>query len=71
MAIKVGAPGTKTVRFEAGTWYDATTGHTHLTIPGHRSFHTTVTDNPGSDRCHENLLRKLKQVLVEAERWPE
>jgi hypothetical protein len=69
MAIKVGARGTKTVRFEAGTWYDEKTGHIHLTIPGHPTFHTTVNDSPGSDRYHDNLFRKLKQVLVEAGRW--
>lgn len=47
MAIKVGAPGTKTVRFEAGAWYDKKTGYIHLTIPEHESFHTTVSEQPG------------------------
>lgn len=62
MTIKVGAPGTKTVRFEVGAWYDKKSGYIRLTIPEHGSFHTTVSNNPTSDRYHPNPFGKLKGV---------
>ncbi len=71
MAIKRGETGTKTLRFEAGSWYDAKTGHIHLTIPGHPTFHTTVSNDPSSKRFHENLFRKLRVLLAENDLWPE
>jgi hypothetical protein len=70
MAIKTGKPGTKTLRFEAGTWYEERSGHIHLTIPGHSRFHTTVSNDPASRRYHPNLFRKLKDLLIENGLWP-
>jgi hypothetical protein len=60
----------KTVRFEAGTWYDPERRQIHLTIPGHATFHTTVSNDPASVRYHPNLFAKLRGVLEEAGRWP-
>ena len=31
---------------------------------------TTVTDDPGSERCHPHLFRQLKKLLSEQARWP-
>jgi hypothetical protein len=42
--------------------------HIHLTGP--KDFHTTVTNQPGSDRYHRTLFRNLRRVLQQHGRWP-
>lgn len=42
--------------------------HIHLTATPR--FHTTVTNQPGSKRCHDSLFEKLKLLLEEHGRWP-
>lgn len=40
--------------------------HLHLTGPGH----TTVTNNPNSERYHRTLFRDLRKTMIEQECWP-
>ena len=49
-----------------GVWYDKESGHIHLTLPHSGWFHTTVTNEAGSKRCHSNLFAKLSRALKEA-----
>jgi len=49
-----------------GVWYDANTGHIHLTLPRSGWFHTTVNNEANSKRCHANLYSKLARALKEA-----
>jgi hypothetical protein len=58
--------GGNSAYFQMGAWFDQKTGHIHLTIPGTRWFHTTVTDNPKSVRGNPNLYAKLARALREA-----
>lgn len=71
MTIEPAPRGSKTIYIEKlGVWYDESQRQIHLSIPGHETFHTTVSDNPASKRYHANLYKKLKALLVEANRWP-
>ncbi len=58
--------GGHTVYARVGIWYNAETGHIHLTVPGSDWFHTTVNNEPGSKRYHANLFRKLARGLDQA-----
>ena len=58
--------GGNTVYLNVGAWYDANTGHIHLTLPRSGWFHTTVNGDESSKRGHPNLYRKLARVLREA-----
>jgi hypothetical protein len=69
-AVRASGSGGKTVYFEAGTWYEPRTRMIHISIPGHPSFHSTVSNDPSSKRYHPNLFMKLKALLQEADRWP-
>lgn len=72
MTVEPAPKGRKTVYIEKlGVWYDEGQRQIHLSIPGHKTFHTTVSNRPESKRYHPNLFKKLKALLVEAGRWPE
>jgi hypothetical protein len=58
--------GGNTAYLNIGAWYDAETGHIHLTLPHSGWFHTTVTNDPDSKRGHPNLYAKLAKALREA-----
>ncbi|WP_375461450.1 hypothetical protein [uncultured Enterovirga sp.] len=59
---EISKPG-KSVYVKMGVWWDANQGHIHLTAPGVHGFHTTLNNTPGSKRCHDNLFRKLANLL--------
>ena len=59
---QVSKPG-KSVYVRMDVWWDPNQGHIHLTAPGVQGFHTTLNDNPGSKRCHQNLFQKLAKLL--------
>ncbi len=42
----------------------------HIHITGTSDFHTTVTDDPRSQRYHRTLFRDLKRLLEKHSRWP-
>lgn len=45
-------------------------GPIQIHITGTKKFHTTVTNNPGSERYHRTLFRNLRKLLLEKECWP-
>ena len=49
-----------------GVWYDAETGHIHITLPNSKWFHTTVNDKPSSKRAHHSLFTQLARAMKEA-----
>ena len=64
--IRKSQRGGNTAYLNIGAWYNEETGHIHLTLPRSDWFHTTVTAEPGSIRCHKNLYGKLARALREA-----
>jgi hypothetical protein len=69
-AVRRSKAGGKTIYCEAGAWYEPKTRMIHISIPGHASFHSTVSNDPASKRYHPNLFKKLKALLQDADRWP-
>lgn len=64
--IRKSEKGGNTAYLNIGAWYDAETGHIHLTLPHSGWFHTTVNATPGSKRGHPNLFGKLARALKAA-----
>jgi hypothetical protein len=54
----------KTVRIDAGIWFNEDTKHIHIAAKG--AFITTVCNDPDSKRYHPNLYGKLAQCLRKA-----
>jgi hypothetical protein len=55
-----------TAYLNVNVWYDAETGHIHLTLPNSDWFHTTVGSDESSKRGNPNLFAKLARALKEA-----
>jgi hypothetical protein len=54
-----------------GIWADKEkTGWLRIDITGTKQSHTTVTNNPESDRYHRTLFRDLRKTLVAQNCWP-
>ncbi|GGD02588.1 hypothetical protein [Aureimonas glaciei] len=64
--IRKSEKGGNTAYLNIGAWYNAETGHIHLTLPHSGWFHTTVNANEQSKRGHPNLYAKLARALKEA-----
>jgi len=64
--IQKSEKGGNTAYLNVGFWYDAKTGHVHMTLPHSDWFHTTVNADPTSKRGHPNLFGKLARALKEA-----
>ncbi|HMC29386.1 MAG TPA: hypothetical protein VKL99_01030 [Candidatus Angelobacter sp.] len=54
----------------AGIWAERRGRQLHIHITGTPTFHTTVTNDPESERYHRTLFRDLRRVLVENHCWP-
>ena len=54
-------PKGENVYVHIGIWKDGK--NIHITAPKEKYFHTTVNNNPGSERCHKNLYSKLRRLL--------
>lgn len=53
-----------------GVWADKdTAGWIRIDLTGPKDFHTTVTNNPKSERFHRTLFRDLRRVLVSENCW--
>ncbi len=54
-----------------GVWArrDTDKGPIRIDITGPKDMHTTVTNNPGSERYHRTLFRDLRRVLMENNCW--
>jgi hypothetical protein len=54
-----------------GIWPKRRGRQLHIDITGPKEFfHTTITNDPNSDRYRRTLFRDLRRVLVEADCWP-
>ncbi|MBW6398575.1 hypothetical protein KPL78_11990 [Roseomonas sp. HJA6] len=56
--------GTKTAYARIGLWFNAETGHIHLSLPGQGL--STVIDTATSKRGHPHLFNKLAKMLRDA-----
>ena len=53
-----------------GVWADKEkSGWLRIDITGTKNSHTTVTNNPDSERYHRILFRDLRRVLVSQNCW--
>jgi len=59
----------KTVYLHIGIWHDKKTDHIHIACPEETKLHSTISDKPESVRYHENLYKKLKEILMREGRW--
>jgi hypothetical protein len=44
-------------------------GPIHIHITGTEKFHTTVINDPDSERYHRTLFRDLRRLLIEQNCW--
>jgi hypothetical protein len=68
--VRIFDKGEKSLVVAIGVWAkrQGTAIHIHLTGP--ENFHTTVTNQKGSERYHRTLFRNLRRLLIEEGRWP-
>lgn len=52
-----------------GVWARRRGKQLHIDITGTKTFHTTVTNDPGSKRYHRTLFRDLRRLLIENDSW--
>ena len=53
-----------------GVWPKRRGKQLHIDITGPKAFfHTTITNDPNSDRYHRTLFRNLRRVLIEHGCW--
>ncbi len=54
-----------------GVWAERSRpkGPIHIHMTGTQQFHSTVTNQLGSERYHRTLFRNLRRLLVEHGRW--
>ena len=53
-----------------GLWATRRGKQLHIDITGTKRFHTTVTNDPKSERYHRTLFRNFRRLLVENQCWP-
>jgi len=53
-----------------GVWAKRRGKQLHIDITGTKRFHTTVTNDPESERYHRTLFRNLRKVLIDNQCWP-
>jgi hypothetical protein len=55
-----------------GVWAERSrkSGPIQIHITGTRTLHTTVTNNPKSERYHRTLFRELRRLLLQNNCWP-
>jgi glycine/D-amino acid oxidase-like deaminating enzyme len=54
----------------AGLWAEKRGKQLHIHITGTKTFHTTVTNDPDSERYHRTLFRDLRRLLLKNDCWP-
>ncbi|MFH1940844.1 MAG: hypothetical protein ABIL68_01975 [bacterium] len=59
----------KSVYIHMAIWRNEKTGQIHITGPKEGTLHSTISCEPGSKRCHENLFKKFKKILEREKRW--
>ena len=53
-----------------GIWAAKRGNQLHIDITGTKTFHTTVTSDPDSERYHRTLFRNLRKLLIDNNAWP-
>src|SRR5438045_7057007 len=53
-----------------GVWAERRGKQIHIHMTGTPKFHTTITNDPESQRYHRTLFRNLRRLLVEHHCWP-
>lgn len=68
--VRVFRPG-QAVVLATGVWAKREgTKWIRIDITGTKTFHTTVTNDPKSERYHRTLFRNLRRVLITNGCWP-
>jgi len=62
-------PSPKTISIRLNVWADPRTGMIHLASK-EAGIISTVSSEPKSERYHPNLFRKLRRLLIGANKWP-
>jgi hypothetical protein len=57
------------IALAVGIWAKRRGKQLHIHITGTRNFHTTVTNDPESERYHRILFRNLRRLLMENRCW--
>jgi hypothetical protein len=52
-----------------GVWAEKRGKRLHIHMTGTKEFHTTVTNDPESERYHRTLFRDLRNVLIKNGCW--
>ncbi len=60
----------RTVALGVGVWARKHGERIHIHITGSKHFHTTVTNEEGSERYHRTLFRSLRRLLLDNGAWP-
>ena len=67
LKLKLGKSDGKTVYLDkVHVWYEESNDQIHLAVPDIQGFHTWISRDRKSIRCHENLYNKLAAVLRNA-----
>ncbi len=61
--------GQRAVVLAVGVWAERQGNWIHIHLTGTPDFHTTVTNQPDSERYHRTLFRNLRRLLVTHGRW--
>lgn len=64
MKFRLAPKGEHTVYIEHGVWYDHSTKHIHVTVPGAKGAHWSYGKS-------DKRYLQYKAMLQEAGRWPE
>ncbi len=61
--------GGRAVVLAVGVWAKHDKSHIRIDVTGTKNFHTTVTNDPTSERYHRTLFRDLRRVLLANGCW--
>jgi hypothetical protein len=53
-----------------GLWTERAGKQLHIHMTGTKDFHTTVTNDPDSERYHRTLFRNLRRIRIKNQCWP-
>jgi hypothetical protein len=68
--VRIFDKGEKSLVVAIGVWAKRQGSAIHIHLTGPEKFHTTVTNQKGSERYHRTLFRNLRRLLIEEGRWP-
>src|SRR4030065_2332749 len=68
--VRIFDKGEKSLVVAIGVWAKRQGTAIHIHITGPEYFHTTVTNQKGSERYHRTLFRNLRRLLIMGDRYP-